>query len=97
MTIRFARSAIADLDEIWIYVARNQSVDAAEGLLNALSNRFGVIAANPRIGRERSDLLPGVRSHVVGSYRIYYRLETKSVVRILHVRHAARDERRLFH
>ncbi len=38
----------------------------------------------------------GVRSFPVGNYRIYYRREKRAVVRILYVRHAARDEGKLF-
>ncbi len=32
----------------------------------------------------------------VGNHRIYFRQEKKGIVRILHVRHAARDEGKLF-
>ncbi len=96
MQIRFARSAVADLDEVWLYVARDRSVESAERLLNAISDRFKLIATNPGIGRRRPDLRAGIRSHVVEAYRIYYSLEGKGIVRILHVRHAARDEQSLF-
>jgi ParE toxin of type II toxin-antitoxin system, parDE len=41
-------------------------------------------------------LRPGLRSFPVGNYRIYYRQEDKGVVRVLYVRHAARDEKTLF-
>ncbi len=55
-------------------------------------NRFEAIVKRPGLGRSRADLGDNIRSLVAGSYRIYYRLERKSTVRVLHVKHAARDE-----
>jgi plasmid stabilization system protein ParE len=49
MKIRFARGAIADLDEIWIYMARDRSVDSAERLLRAISDRFKIITSRALI------------------------------------------------
>lgn len=92
MKLRVARSAIVDLDGIWAYVAQNQSLEAAERLLNVITSRFSVPAKNPGMGRNRSELREGLRSFPVGSYRIYYRPERSGIVRILHIRHAARDE-----
>jgi plasmid stabilization system protein ParE len=37
-----------------------------------------------------------VRALVAGSYRIYYHRPRKGIVRTLHIRHAARDETKLF-
>jgi len=95
MKVRVARSAIADLDEIWIYIATHASVESAERVVNSLARQFAMLARNPRIGRARPDIRQDLRSFATGSYRIYYRQESKGVVRILYVRHAARDEGRL--
>jgi toxin ParE1/3/4 len=94
--LRVARSATADLDEIWTYLARGGSVEAAERFVSYLTSQFTLLARNPGLGRKRSDLRPGLLSFPVGNYRIYYRRQAGGVVRILHVRHAARDERKLF-
>jgi toxin ParE1/3/4 len=93
--LRVARSAVSDLGEIWSYIAKRESVDAAERLLEFLTKRFALLAQHPGAGRKRDDLRAGLRSLPVGSYRIYYRQEKEGVVRILHVRHAARDEKAL--
>lgn len=92
--IRVARSAIADLDEIWIYVAQRDGEDAAQRLVESLTDKFALLSRYPEAGRGRSDLQTKLRSFPVGRYRIYYRVDG-SIIRILHVRHAARDERRL--
>jgi plasmid stabilization system protein ParE len=96
MKLRIARSAAADLDEIWIHTARSRSFEAAEHLVSLLMGRFGTIASHPGIGKERADLGENVRALVAGSYRIYYRQERNGIIRMLHVRHAARDETKLF-
>jgi toxin ParE1/3/4 len=94
--LRVARSATADLDELWTYIATVGSVEAAERFVSYLTSKFLLLARNPGLGRNRSDLRPGLRSFPVGNYRIYYRRQARGVVRILHVRHAARDETKLF-
>ena len=71
--LRVARSATADLDEIWTYIARRESVEAAERFVSYLTSKFSLLARNPGLGRDRSDLRPGLRTFPVGNYRIYYR------------------------
>ena len=53
---RVAPSAVADLDEIWLYIARNASVEAAERFVEFLTSRFPLLAANPGMGRSRPNL-----------------------------------------
>ena len=48
------------------------------------------------MGRHRPNLGEAMRSFPVTNYRIYYRQDSRSRVRILHVKHAARDENKLF-
>ena len=48
------------------------------------------------MGRSRPNLEEGMRSFPVHNYRVYYRQDKRGVVRILPVKHAARDEKKLF-
>ena len=48
--LRVARSAVADLDEIWLYIAQKQSVETAERVVNFLTSKCSVLAASPGIG-----------------------------------------------
>lgn len=89
--IRFSKSAVSDLDEIWMYAAERDGVDAAERLIEWLTRRIGFLSRHPMGGVERPDLGPGIRSVVLRPFRVYYRLD-KGVVRIVHVRHGAQDE-----
>jgi toxin ParE1/3/4 len=90
-----APSALADLDEIWLYVARNGGIEIAERLIQSITRAFPLLASNPGMGRHRPNLGDGMRSFPVSNYRVYYRQDDRGRTRILHVRHAARDERKL--
>jgi toxin ParE1/3/4 len=98
MTRRYtlAPSGRFDLDEIWVYVAQKASVEAAERVVEVVTDVFPLLAANPAMGRHRPDLGEGMRSFPITNYRIYYRQDKRGGVRILHVKHAARDEGKLF-
>lgn len=96
MAYRLTRDAEADLDDIWSYIAQESGVpDIARHLVEAIAERFDVLAAHPRMGRARSDLRRGLRSHPVGNYLIFYRIVSTDVV-IIRVLHGRRDIAALF-
>ena len=84
--------AESDLDDIWLFVARQSgSIDAADRVIDSLTDRFWLLAQHSRIGRRRDhDLRPGLHSFPVGEYVIVYRIEDEDVV-ILHVKRGSRD------
>jgi toxin ParE1/3/4 len=90
MAHRLAPEAEADLDEIWLYVARNSSVEIANRLVDALTTRFFLLGTYPRAGRQRDDLWPGMRMFSVGEYLVLYRAEGNDVL-IDRVVHGSRD------
>jgi toxin ParE1/3/4 len=92
--VRVTRDAKRDVDEIWLFVARD-SVDAANRLIDEIAHRFLLIGSSPEMGRIRDNLKPGLRSHPVDNYVIYYR-ETRPHISIVRVVHGARDIKRLF-
>jgi plasmid stabilization system protein ParE len=85
-----------DLDGIWVYIAQKSSVEVAESVVEAITGIFPLLAANPGLGRHRPNLGEAMRSIPVSNYRIYYRQDRRGGVRILHIKHAAHDERKLF-
>lgn len=97
MAHRLAPEAVADLDGIWYYVARESgSLEVADRLIDTITARFSLLACNPHVGRRRDDdLRPGLRSFSVGSYVIVYRVEDLDV-RILRVLWGGRDIPALF-
>jgi toxin ParE1/3/4 len=98
MTRRYtlAPSARSDLDRIWVYIAQRSGVEVAESVVEAITGVFPLLAANPAMGRHRPNLGEAMRSFPVSNYRIYYRQDRRGGLRILHIKHAARDERKLF-
>ena len=79
-------SAVADLAEIWAYIALD-SPDNADHFVDRI---FRIcqegLASNPHLGRAREELSPGLRSLVFESYVIFYRTIPNgvAVVRVLH-------------
>jgi toxin ParE1/3/4 len=70
---RVSTEARSDLDEIWLYIALDNP-DAADKYIRVIVSRFSTLASMPQMGRERSELSPGLRSFVVGHHVIFYRL-----------------------
>ena len=78
-----------DLLGIWVYVAEN-SVASADRLLEAINAQCETLAEFPQMGRRREELSPGMRSFVVGSYVVFYRV-IEDGVDVIRVLHGARD------
>jgi toxin ParE1/3/4 len=91
---RVSDEARADLDEIWLYIARDNP-DAADKFIRAIVSRFPKFAAMPQLGRSREERSPRLRSFPVGRYVIFYRTMGKGV-EIARVLHGARDYPPLF-
>ncbi|HMF78642.1 MAG TPA: type II toxin-antitoxin system RelE/ParE family toxin [Bryobacteraceae bacterium] len=89
---RLLPEAEYELDDIWLYVARESgSADIASRLIDTITERFWFLAQHPQIGRRRDhDLRPGLRSFLVGEYVIIYRIEAEDAL-ILHVIRGSRD------
>jgi toxin ParE1/3/4 len=90
----FSPRAVADLDEILAFVARDKPL-AAVKFVGKLKDRCRLLADFPEMGTRRDDLMSGLRASSIGNYVIYYR-PIESRVRIERVLHAARDVDALF-
>jgi len=84
--------AEAELDDIWLYIARaSGSIEIAHRLIDAITDRLFLLGQYPHMGRRRDhDLRPGLRSFPVGEYVIIYRVEGPDAL-ILHVMRGSRD------
>jgi plasmid stabilization system protein ParE len=49
---RILRSAVKDLDEIWLYIARD-SIDAAEKMIQRIEEASEKLASMPGMGQKR--------------------------------------------
>jgi toxin ParE1/3/4 len=89
LAIKRSAKARADLLEIWLYIADRDS-QAADRILGEIERVCRLIATHPRMGRERPDIRPGIRSFAVMSWTIFYRIEDR-FIDIVRVLHGARD------
>lgn len=87
MPYRLSALAEQDLDEIWSYVAEDANSETADRLIDAIVERFELLAEQPRMGRLRPEFGAGVRSLAVENLVIYYRHDGEILVaRVLHGR-----------
>jgi len=73
MRIRMAPEARADLDAIWLYIARESgSLKSATKTVNSITDKFGLFARFPQIGKSLdSELRPNVRTFPIGNFAIF--------------------------
>jgi addiction module RelE/StbE family toxin len=88
LTIRWTRQAIADVDNIYDFVAKSNAA-AARAMVDRIDRVVHNLIAHPRMGR--AGRVPGSRELVVSGtpYIVAYRLSGRTV-ELLGVIHAAR-------
>ena len=91
---RLARPAKADLDDIWLHIAEEASVNIADRFVDAITEQFVLFAGMPEMGRSRNEIEPGLRSFPVGDYLVYYRRRPRGGILISRVIHGRRDQAR---
>jgi toxin ParE1/3/4 len=89
-----SRRAVADLDQLWDYIAE-RNVDAADRKLALIEERCDLHAAFPETGQARPELGDQVRCFSIGSYVIFYR-PAPDGLELLRVLHGARQIEDLF-
>jgi toxin ParE1/3/4 len=82
-------TAERDLDEILEYL-NGRSPPAAERLVAELDSRCRLLASQPRMGRPRDDLAPGMRSIVIEHYVVFF-VSTDEEVTVVRILHGARN------
>ena len=88
---RLSPLAEADLESIWLFVSRDRSVETADRLIDAITDRLALLADHPEAGRARDDIAPGLRSFPVRRHIIYYRPGHGHVL-IARILHGSRDQ-----
>lgn len=92
MSYCLSSQAEAQLDDIWLHVARESgSVDTAIRIVQNIADRFWLLARQPRMGRRRPDLSPDLRSFAAGDYVILYSIGDDNMVQIHYVFHGSED------
>jgi len=81
--------AQADLDDIWWYIAQDNP-DNADRFLGEIEQRFRALSQFPRMGANRDELMPLLRSFAVGNYVVFY-LPVEDGIEIVRVLQGMRD------
>ena len=84
MELEISAEAETDLLNIWLYIAEDQPINA-DRYLDKLQEKAQKLAEFPDLGRDRPELVDGLKSFPVDRYNLYYTLtQTKLIlVRVL--------------
>ena len=87
MKVRRSAAASDDIERIWLHVAQD-SLSAADQLVDRIVEATAPLADFPDMGAPRDELGPGIRAVSVGVYLIFYRRRGADLVveRVLHGR-----------
>jgi len=72
---RLTPAAQSDLEDIWIYAARQWSVAQADRYTDILEDTFERLLFMPEMARARAEVDPPVRIHPSAEHLIIYRVE----------------------
>lgn len=86
----YTASAENDLLEAWLYLAED-SVAAADRMLDQIEGEAIRLLAQPLMGRERPELSPGIRSWPTSTPYILFYFPNEHGVVVARVLHHARD------
>ena len=88
MRVRYTETALAEIDDIFAHIARDNP-HAAEALTFRFERAIESLSQFPEMAAVDADE-PGTRVRPVGNYLIFYAIENDEVLS-LHVRHADRQ------
>jgi toxin ParE1/3/4 len=89
MKLRFRPDALADLEDIYDYIAADSPVKAGE-FIGLIRDKCKFLAETPYGGRARPEIRSDLRSFPVKSYLILYRIES-DIVEIVNIIRGSRD------
>lgn len=92
MNLVFSAHARHDLVEIWLTIAENDP-SVADRILAELEAKCSLLRRHPYLGRQRNELVPGLRSF---PRRAFYSVPDTSTVEIVRVLDGRRDLPTLF-
>ncbi|MFB2837971.1 type II toxin-antitoxin system RelE/ParE family toxin [Floridanema evergladense] len=86
---RLSRQAERDLEDIWVYLTQQDELLADKQIAQIL-DRFPMLSQFPNMGKQRDDLMAGLRSFPVKPYIIFYN-KIAAGIEIVRILHQARD------
>ena len=92
--VLFGARARADMDDIWLQVARTNGARLADDIADRIDRRAAMLARHPDMGPARPEIGDGARSLLVERWLILYRADPDAV-RIIRVVDGARELKRV--
>ncbi len=92
--LSFSPIATTDIKQTWTYLTE-RGENAAEKFIRSVVKICGTIAQNPLMGRDRSDMVVGLRQFPFKNYNIFY-FSIENGVEIYRVLHSSRDQIQVF-
>lgn len=89
-TVIRRRRARQDIYELWEWRANSYSEESADALLRAITKAMRFLSEHPQTGRQRGDLRPGLRSHPVRKYVIFFYPQPDGII-VSRVLYGGRD------
>jgi toxin ParE1/3/4 len=93
-TLQFTDLAKLDIGDTWQYLGEFGE-DVAEKLIRQIIEKCEVLSRNPKLGRERNDLILKLRQFPCNKYNIFY-FQIENGVEIYRVLHSSRDNIQVF-
>jgi len=75
-----SQKADDDLTSCFRYGVENFGLDRAVQYLHAMHDKFALLAENPNVGRDASELAPRMRSFRQGSHVVFYQSDNTGVL-----------------
>lgn len=89
MRLELTDSALSDLGDIWVFLARNSETQA-DLVIAQILECARELEITPLMGKDFNHLRRGLRRFVCGQYLVYYRI-SGDFVEVLHVVHGKCD------
>ncbi|MEK0085633.1 type II toxin-antitoxin system RelE/ParE family toxin [Benzoatithermus flavus] len=91
----FTAQALRELRTVRHWIAAESGAERADRMVDHIVAVADLLAENPKLGRERPEISPGLRSFVVWPYVVCYRPLARGA-RIMRVIHGRQDLDRAF-
>ncbi len=88
--IRRSLQSLADLDEIWEYIARDSEFQA-DRWIRRIEERIQHLALHNGAGHPREELAPGLLCSNLKDHVIFYRPLGESGIEVARILHSSRD------
>lgn len=88
-------AAEQDLEEIFDYTLEKFGLHQAVEYLSEFEIFFANLVSNPRIGKNRNEIRPGLKSFSKSSHIVFYRI-LNDRIRIVRILHGSRDMPKFF-